>query len=201
MLANKIKPWQVLPAEPASPWPGKPVSIARVLIEIDGIPIMETGSSAPIPVRRVTEFFESWELHEYFLAWLGRRIAKVVPRTSVGKKLGKSFAHLKVGRIGKLPPRIFLRAQYDQLVREIKEIKKRFPLSSLPTEKQRAAILEFGRNASASWLPYVQGNLDLFEIFQETPGTAAELILSERYGCGTETIHSRLFRTGHLVKY
>jgi len=200
-LANKIRPMRVIPSEPVpSPWPGTGVSLARVLIEINGIPVTEHRNGVPISARRVTEFFESWELQEYFLRWLGRRIAKVTPRTAVGKKLGKSFAHLTTGRIGKLPPRISLRAQYDRLVWEIKQMKEQFPLSSMPKAKQREAILEFGRNTSASWLRDVQGNLDLFEIFRGTPAAAAELILSERYTCEPEAVHSWLFRNRHLVK-
>jgi hypothetical protein len=200
-LANKIRPMRVIPSEPASsPWRGTGVSLARVLIEINGIPIMERKNGVPISARRVTEFFESWELQEYFLRWLGRRMAKVTPRTAVGKKLRKSFAHLTKGRMGKLPMRIFLRAEYDRLVWEIKQMKERFPLSSVPTEKQRGAILEFGRNTSASWLPYVQDKLDLLEIFQETPSAAAELILSEHYTCEPEAVHSWLFRGRHSVK-
>lgn len=199
-LAKKTRPMRVIPSDPApSPWPGTGVSLARVLIEINGIPIVE-GKNVPISARRVTEFFESWELQEYFLRWLGRRIAKVTPRTAVGNKLRKSFAHLTTGRMGKLPPRIFLRAQYDRLVWEIRQMKEQFPLPSMPTEKQREAILEFGRNRSASWLPYVQGKLDLFQIFQETPADAAELILSEQYTCEPAAIHSWLVRSRHLVK-
>jgi hypothetical protein len=103
-LANKIRPMRVIPSEPASsPWPGTGVSLARVLIEINGIPVMEGRSGVPISARRVTEFFESWELQEYFLRWLGHRIARVTPRTAVGKKLGKSLslAHDMSGRISK----------------------------------------------------------------------------------------------------
>ncbi|HET9804042.1 MAG TPA: hypothetical protein VFP96_12450 [Candidatus Acidoferrum sp.] len=200
-LAKKIRPMRVIPSEPApSPWPGTGVSLARVLIEINGIPVIERKDGVPISARRVTEFFESWELQEYFIRWLGRRIAKVVPRTAVGKKLRKSFAHLATGRMGKLPPRMFLQVQYDRLVWEIKQMKEQFALSFVPTEKQREAIFEFGRNTSASWLPYLQGRLDLFEIFPETPAAAAELILSERYDCEREAIHSWLFRSRRLVK-
>jgi hypothetical protein len=79
-------------------------------------------------------------------------------------------------------------------------MREQFPLSPMPTEKQREEILEFGRNTFASWLPDVQGNLDLFQIFQGTPAAVAELILSERYTCEPEAIHSWLFRSRHLVK-
>ncbi len=190
-LANKIHPLRVVKSEPVS-LPGTGVSFARVLIEIDGIPVMERENGRPLSARRVTEFFESWELQEHFLRWLGRRIAKVTPRSARGAKLRKSFAHL-TGRMGKLPPRIFLRAQYDRLVWEIKSMRSQFPSSAVPTDKQREAILEFGRKTSAHWLPFVKGKLDLDQIVRETPGTAAELILGEQYGCSEANIRSWAF--------
>jgi hypothetical protein len=194
-LANKQHPLRVINSEPVSPpWLGGKASFARVLIEINGIPVIEGLKGLPLSMRRVTEFFESWELQEHFLRWLGRRTATVTPRTHAGKKLKRSLAHLTVGRLGKLPPRIVLRAQYDRLVWEIRQFQEQFPLSAVPTDEQRKAILDFGRKTSASWFPYVQGELDLCEIAPETPGAAAELILSEQYGCERNNVHSWLFK-------
>jgi hypothetical protein len=196
-LANKIHPLRVIQSEPvSSPWSGTGVSFTRVLIEIDGIPVMERENGLPISRRRVTEFFESWELQEHFLRWLGQQIAKVTPRSTGGAKLKKRFAHLTVGRMGKLPPRIFLRAQYNQLVWEIKSMQSQFQASAVPTDEQREAILEFGRKTSAHWILYVGGELDLNEIILENPGSAAELILGEQYGCSDANIRSWLSRRG-----
>jgi hypothetical protein len=193
-LANKKNVLRVIPGEPvSSPWPRTGVSLTRVLIEVDGIPVAQGNNGLPLSVRRVTEFFESWELQEHFLRWLGRRISKVTPRSARGVKLKKSFAKL-TGRMGKLPPRIYLRAQYNQLVWEIERIRTKFPLLTLPTDKERKAILEFGRKTSAHWLPYVEGKLDLDQIALETPGTAAELLLGEQYGCSGANIRSWLTR-------
>jgi hypothetical protein len=191
-LANKKHVLRVIHNEPVSL---PKISFARVLIEINGIPVTERESALPLSAHRVTEFFESWELQEHFLRWLGRRIAKVTPRSTRGVKLKKSFARLTVGRKGKLPPRIFLQKQYKQLVWEIECMQTRFPLAAVPSDKQRKAILEFGRKNSAHWLHHVEGKLDLDQIVLETPGAAAELILGEQYGCSEANIRSWLSRT------
>lgn len=191
-LGNKKHFLRVIQSEPVSPAEHE-VSFARVLIEIHGIPLIEGKKSLPISARRISEFFESWELQEHFLRWLGRRIAKNIPRGIRGAKLRKSFANL-MGRMGKLPPRIFLRAQRDQLVWEIDSMKSKFRISAVPTDRQRQAILEFGRKTSAHWLPYVQGQLDLNEILLEPSGKGAELILGEQYSCTEENIRSWLSR-------
>ena len=64
----------------------------------------------------------------------------------------------------------------------MRSMRSQFPSSAVPTDKQREAILEFGRKTSAHWLPFVKGKLDLDQIVQETPGTAAKLILGEQSG-------------------
>lgn len=191
-LGNKKHFLRVIQNEPAS-FAEHEVSIARVMIEIDGIPFIEGKKGLPIPARIISEFFESWELQENLLRWLGRRIAGAIPRGVRGARLRKGFANL-TGRMGKLPPRMVVRAQYDRLVWEIDRMQSTFQISAVPNDEQRAAILEFGRNTSAHWLPYVQGGLDLNEILLVPPGKGAELILGEQYGCTEENIRSWLSR-------
>src|ERR1700747_2689763 len=181
-VANGIHPLRVVSSGSVSPsWLEGKASFAQVLIEVDGIPIVGHSLTLPLSVRVVTEFFESWELQECFLRWLGRRLARVTPRGPGSAKLKRSLANLTVGRISTLPPRFVLVAQYNKLVWEFKQLKERFPLPSARNDAQREPILQFGRSRSASWVPYVTGDLDILQIVTETPAVSAELVLAERY--------------------
>jgi len=170
---------------------------SQVLIKICGIPVKhERSGRFPIAARTVAQFFESWEVQEQFLHWYGRRIAEAIPKGSAAAKLKKSLANLRKGGLGKLPPQIVLKAQYDRLALEIRSMQSQSPGLSPLTHKGRESILKFGRKESAHWVQVIENKqVDLDQILRENPKVAAKLILSKQYACSEESIHWGLFRS------
>ena len=168
----------------------------EVMIEVQ-LPLKHSRTFwLPVPAKRIEEFFQGREMQESFLRWYGKCLADRIPYKSRAAKLKKSLANLKVGRTGKLPPQILLEAEYERLILEMQSMHLKFPGCSGPLSKQeREAILTFGKKASAQWVQFVEkGEIDIDQITKESPQEAAKLILSKKYGCSEDSIHSRLHR-------
>ena len=197
-VTHRIHPIRVGTLEPASvpPVPDKQ-SATQLLLEMAEFPIWHHGNmKLPISVKALRKFLQSWYMQEQFLQWYGIWVARSIPKKSPAMMLKKSFENLRVGRAGKVPPQIFLRVEYNNLVADMRDLQSKFPGRSLPlSRKDREAMMEFGRKQSGRWVEILEnGEIDLDQIVTATPKSGAKLILANRYGCEEDSISSLLSR-------
>jgi hypothetical protein len=196
-LANKFPIVRVVETRSADQ--AKPRSTlvpAQVVIEILNLPIGHRGCR-DFPVRTValTRFLESLEFRQQFIKWYGVQMASSLRTKRVAPNLQKGFLHLSGGRKGSLPPRAFLKAEYDKLVFAIKELQSKTELPLNP--KRNESLVRFGMQTDARWVGLVKANvISLEQLVTGSPQAAAKTLLSEQYSCSEESVHSRLFRKG-----
>lgn len=174
---------------------GASISLTRILVEISNFPIgLPGGPEFPVTAASLSRFLESADFREQFINWYGAQIGASVEGKNASP-LRKKFGNLKVGRTGKLPPKIYLRNEYEKLITELKVLGVQFPEPDLPLNREdRKAIVEFARKTSARWLRVVdEERVDLDQIVSASPRATAKLILAESYECSEEAVHSRLF--------
>ena len=195
-LANKLHVISVVETETKFPnvsFAAGESPFTELLVRIPKFPL--TG---PVTTKeRLARFLNSWSLQKEFPAMVRgtNRVNHTRYRRSQ-KKFRKNFARLAVGRLGKLPPRIILKGEYEQLVGQLKLLHLEFPKLSCPLEREEMSlIIAFARGSSAPWLRLVdEQTIGLDQIVSSSPQAAAKLILAETYGCSEESIHSRLFK-------
>lgn len=196
--ASKIQAVRVIDIHQDDAFAGRPnISPTRILVEISNFPISRPGGlEFPVTAVALSRFLESPQFREQFIEWYGAQIAASISGKGASS-LRKQFKNLSVGRHGKLPPRIYLKSEYDRLILELKALHGQFPKLRLPLNREeRELIIEFARETSARWLQVVdEKRIGLDQIMPASPQSAAKLILAGTYDCSEESIHSRLFRS------
>jgi hypothetical protein len=197
LFANNLPIVRVVETRPAAqPEPESTLVVTQVVIEILNLPIgHRLYRGFPVRPAALKRFLESVGFRQQFVKWYGAQIASSLRLKSMAAGLQKGFLHLSGGRKGSLPPRAFLKAEYDKLVVEIKELQSRAELPLNP--KRRALLVRFGLQTHARWVKLIKANvISLEQLANGSPQAAAKVLLSEQYSCSEESVHSRLFRKG-----
>ena len=192
-LANNIEVLRVIDIKPRREG-SDGITPTRIVIDISNFPIENRkGSEFPITAPALAAFLTSSRFREEFIGWYGKQFAASLPIKRGMEGWKKRFANLTVGRPGALPPRLYLRTEFDRFTIEIKalQLKAELPLN----DRRTKLLIAFGRETSARWIGLVESKkISIYELVQGNPKSIAEVILSKLYNCTEESVHSRLFQ-------
>jgi hypothetical protein len=172
----------------------------EVVVRILGIPFEHPFSHQPIlPSAWIKNLFEREAAQKNFIELLCRYCAARSPVASDLKQIKRKLMNVSTGRPSRLPPRLDLLINYEELVGQVTAAKRWLKQwqqdHNVSVTRGKEEFFQVFFQAQFRWFNLVKdGQLDLGQIIDGTAGDTAKSILAKNYGVETDAIHSRLFR-------